>query len=161
MNKNQDTIRVRIKRWLARVPLREKRQKDLDRYRQEKHRLEELEEDALELEYINTIAKYEHKKGIMSIFVIFILVAILMKVWKYFFSFIEKIILYLTSSNGDTDIAIVTFVIYATIIASITAIILSMLVAFTRSANRLNKHLLIIKEVRNFKNEREVPQNKK
>jgi len=108
-----------------------------------------MEADELDLEYINTITKYEHKKGIVSIFMISILVATLMNVWKYFFFIIEKIISYLASSNGDTDIAIVTFVFYATIIVLITVIILSMLVVHIRNRNRLNKHLLTIKVVRN------------
>lgn len=87
-------------------------------------RLQKMENDELHFEYISLKSEYEHKKNIMAIFLLSIVIAALADAWKYFFSFIERIMQYAISGAGDeAETAKIVFIFSVLIVALIMAVV--------------------------------------
>ena len=136
------------------VSYQERRRKKLQRYRQESMRLQEMEDDELHFEYVSLRSEYEHRKNIMTIFMLSIVIAVFMDTWKYFFSFIEKIMKYAVSGQGsEAEIAGVVFIFSASVVAVITVVVFLILAVHVKRMYELNKNLMIVEELRKEQNE--------
>lgn len=113
-----------------------------------------MEVDELDLEYINMKSIYEHKKNVLSIFMLSIVISVLLNVWNYFYRFIEKIIQYTTSYQGnEIDIAKMVFILSVITVAFITIIIVVMLIIYLKRMHQTYKNVMIIEELRNRRND--------
>lgn len=139
-----------FKKYIMSFTYKEQRSRDLQQYRDRISTLRNMDNDELNFEYISIKSKYEHKKSILTLFVISIALAILMNVWKYFFDFLEKALQLASSYSGNKiEIAVVLFWIGLIMTAFITFVILYVIISYTRELNKLRKELLIIETIMN------------
>jgi len=147
-------INGKIRRYIMYISFQERRKRALIRYKQEINRLQSMEVDELDLEYINMKSIYEHKKNVLSIFMLSIVISVLLNVWNYFYRFIEKIIQYTTSYQGnEIDIAKMVFILSVITVAFITIIIVVMLIIYLKRMHQTYKNVMIIEELRNRRND--------
>jgi len=147
-------ISGKIRRYIMYISFQERRKRALIRYKQEINRLQSMEVDELDLEYINMKSIYEHKKNVLSIFMLSIVISVLLNVWNYFYRFIEKIIQYTTSYQGnEIDIAKMVFILSVITVAFITIIIVVMLIIYLKRMHQTYKNVMIIEELRNRRND--------
>lgn len=112
--------------------------------------------DQLLFEYINQKSKYEYKKGILTLFIVSIGLALLMNVWKKFFSFMESALKY-TSTIADVknfEIAQVSFYISISTATFVTILIIFFIFTYVHELVMINKELILIAEIRNRKTEK-------
>lgn len=111
--------------------------------------LARMEPDAIDLEYINKKTEYEHKKTVLSVLMITIVLSVLMDAWSAFYKFMEKVARYSASSpRGSEQIAKVGFVIAAILVVFVTIVVCIILVMNTRERRRVYRDLLIIETER-------------
>lgn len=127
----------------------ERKKRELECYRQEKKRLQKMEKDEMELEYINLKSEYERKKNILFVFMTAIVVSILLYTWSAFFELARKIMQYAASaSDGGIEIAKVTFYLCVILIIFVTVVAVGILVIHIRRIGQLYKKILMIEEVK-------------
>lgn len=142
-------IQEKIKSYVMYLSMKERKEREYLKYMEEFNRLKDLSESRLSSEYINTKSKYEYKKNKLSIFVIAIVLAVLTDVWKYFYKFIEQILLFASNQQIDAiDIAITGFMIAVIVSACVTSMIIFLLIDYIKETYSVHRHLLIIEEIR-------------
>ena len=124
----------------------------MEKYRKEVNRLEDIADDEVDFEYINLKSKYEHKKNILFIFILTIIMCILMNVWKYFFNIIEKIIQLTVNQGIEIAIAKVLFIGTITIIVFITVLTFFIIQSYVKQMQRIYMELLIVEEIKKKQN---------
>lgn len=143
----------RFKNYVMSFSYKERRAKNLADYKNRVRELENMERDELDFEYINLKAECEHKKSVLTIFIITIALAMLMNIWEKFFSFIEKALTYAASvQENGIEVAKISFVISAMLVMSLTVIILYVLLTYMKEIKQMQKELMMIEEVRNKQN---------
>jgi len=146
-------ISDKIKHCVMSISFQERKKKALIRYRQEKDRLQNMNADEIDLEYINMKTEYEHRKNVLSIFMLSIIISVLMGAWKYFYMFIEKVIQYISSYPGsEIEIAKAAFIISVIVILVITVTIFVILIMYTKRMRRVYRYLIMVDEIRNRRN---------
>lgn len=139
----------KIKGCIMAISYQERRKKKLGQYRKALVRLQEMEDDELHFEYISLKSEYEHRKNIMAIFLLSIVITALADTWKYFFSFIERIMQYAISGSGnEVNTAKVVLIFSILIVALITVVVFWILIAHTKRIYELNKNLMIVEKGR-------------
>lgn len=144
-----DDIGNKLKRSIMSVSLQQRKKKELKRYRKEINKLNEMDEDEVDLEYIILKSQYEHKKNILSIFMLTILISIFMNAWGHLYHFMEITIQFVTNQGNDMKTAQVVFMLTAIFIVFITVLILFLLISHTRRMHQIYKELLTVEEIRN------------
>ena len=124
----------------------------MEKYRKEVNRLEDIADDEVDFEYINLKSKYEHKKNILFIFILTIIICILMNVWKYFFNIIEKIIQLTVNQGIEIAIAKVLFIGTITIIVFITILTFFVIQSYVKQMHEIYMELLIVEEIKKKQN---------
>lgn len=143
-------ITEQVKRRIMAISYQERKRKELIRYRQEIKRFRNMEDDEIDLEYINLKSLYEHKKNVLSIFIVTILISALMEAWKYFYKFIERILQFATLSHGsESEMAKAVFAITVIMIMFVTIIVFSALFLHMRRMHHIYIKLITIEEIRN------------
>lgn len=132
--------------YVMRFSYREKRKRELENFRKEVQRLRCMDKDELNFEYIELKAEYEHRKSVLTLFVISILLSILMNAWGKFFSFMKSALQY-TAGDSSTEVMMVSFWIAVCIIIFITIIILFVLFTLSNDMKKLRRRLMIIQSV--------------
>lgn len=144
-----DNLINKLKRSIMSVSFQERRKKELKKYRKEVNRLNEMDDDEIDLEYITLKAQYEHKKNILSIFMLTILISFLMNAWGRFYHLIELTMQFVTDQGNDMKTAQVVFMLTAILIVFITVLILFLLISHTKRMHQIYKELLTVEEIRN------------
>lgn len=143
-------ISNRFKSYVMSFSYKERRVKNLADYKKRVRELENMERDELNFEYINLKAECEHKKSVLTVFIILIVLAMLMNIWERFFSFIEKALTYAASvQENGIEIAKISFVTSAMLAIALTVIILYILLNYMKDIKQMQKELMMIEEVRN------------
>lgn len=131
------------------ISLQERKKRELARYKKEIKYLEKMENDEIDLEYFNLKSQYEHKRNILSIFMLTIIVSILMSVWKYFYNFVEMFMKFVTLDHGnDVETAKLIFIISVIITVFITVLIMRILISYVKKMHQIYKKLLVVGEIR-------------
>lgn len=129
---------------------KERRAKKLEEYKKRVHELKNMESVEIDFEYINLKSEYEHKKSILTIFIISIALSVLMNVWEKFFLFMEKALTYAVSfQEGEIEVAKISFLISLFVAVFLTVIILYIILTYMKKIKQIQKELMIIEEVRN------------
>lgn len=140
----------RFKSYVMSFSYRERRAKKLADYKRRVSELKRMERDEIDFEYINLKSACEHKKSVLTIFIISIALAMLMNVWEKFFLFVEKALKYAASfQDSEIEVAKISFVISVITAVLLTVIILSVLFNYMKEIKQIQKELMIIEEVRN------------
>lgn len=144
------TIVQRIRNRVMYFSMQERKQREYARYEEEVQKLESMSELQLQSEYISVKAKYEHRKSILSLFLVSIVLAILTNVWKYFSDFLNQLLQFTLADQADSgEIAKVGFIISTIVVVCITVVVFLFLFASVRKSNALYRRLLMIEDVKN------------
>lgn len=139
-----------FRRFIMSFSFKERREKELTKYRRRIAELMNMPADELDFEYITLKSQYEHKKNILTILLISIALAIITNAWKYFFIFMEKALQYASSFKGnEIEMAKISFIISITTVTFVTLFILAILIANMKEVCRMQKELMIVETVRN------------
>lgn len=140
----------RFKNYVMSFSYKERRAKKLAEYKRRVCELKSMERDEIDFEYINLKSECEHKKSVLTIFIITIALAMLMNIWEKFFLFVEKALTYAESfQESGIEVAKISFIISIIVAIFLTVIILYVLFTYMREIKRIQKELKIIEEVRN------------
>lgn len=139
----------RFKDFVMSISFKERRKRELLKYRKRVHDLKRMDSDEIDFEYISLKSEYEHKKSSLTILIITIALAVLMNVWKYFFAFVEKALYYAASFKGsEIEIAKVSIAISIIVTVVTTFAILIILITYMKEIYRIQKELMIVETVR-------------
>lgn len=137
-----------LKNYVMRFSYREKRNQKLVKFRQEVKALNNMDRDELEFEYVNLKSKYEHKKSVLTLFLLSIALAVLMDIWKKFFSFMGMVLQYTQTVEADSmEIIKVSLVISILVAIAITLLILLFLYTLLTDISKMRRKLMIIENV--------------
>lgn len=140
----------RFRSYVMSFSYRERKAKKLEEYKRRVCQLKSMERDEIDFEYINLKSECEHKKSVLTIFIITIALAMLMNVWEKFFWFMERALIYATSAQENgMEVAKVSFIISVIAAVFFTVIILCILFAYMREIKQIQRELKIIEEVKN------------
>lgn len=95
---------MKIFDYIQMLSLNERDKKHLYEFLKKKEKYESMDKDELEMHYIKICTRYEHKKIILLTLMSTIFISMLSNTWKYFFSMIEKLIIYMYSGYGNSEI---------------------------------------------------------
>lgn len=148
-------MRKNFEKVIMSLSFQERKKKELDRYIKEMKRLENSSSAALHLEYIDTKATYEHKKNILGIFSISLIISILMGVWRGLFSVIGKAIYHMVKYQLS-EIELIELTLFFLIIGTlvITGLLCLFLFQYLKKIRNLYKKILMLEEVRRRKDAR-------
>lgn len=142
--------------YIMRFSYQEKRKQKLEKYRKEVKALNDMDSDELEFEYINLKSKYEHKKSVLTLLLLSIALAILMDIWKKFFSFMRMALQYTQTVKTDSmEIINVSLVVSVLVAIAITLLILLFLYMFLADISKMKRRLMIIEKVMENKEKQE------
>ena len=98
-----------------------------------------------DFEYIKLKTEYEHKKNVMVVFIVAVVLSVITGIWSGFFEFMQTVFTY-SSKNGQIDetIIIMSFVICAAVAVFATIIILCIIYMNDRYINDLRKRIMIL-----------------
>lgn len=108
-----------------------------------------MEDDEIDMEYIDLKSEYEHKKNVLLVFFTSIVISVLMSAWNIFYEYTGKLMQYIAVVRGvETEIAEVTFYLCTVIIVCITIIIFWILAAYLKRIKQLYKRILMIENIK-------------
>lgn len=141
------TYKEKIQNWVMQFSYQERRKRAFSAYEDEIMRLENLSDSEIEFEYVNLKTEYEHKKHILSILMISILLSAIMGIWKYFYTVMEQVIRFSTAYQGEEgEIVKIAFMIFFIVIIFITVMTFLILLSHMKSMRQIYRKLLIIEE---------------
>ena len=140
----------RFKRYIMSLSYKERRARELFKYKERIQELESMDSDELDFEYVSLKSAYEHKKSVLVLLIISIALALLMNVWKYFFSFIQESIQYGSTIVGNgIEVVEVSFTIAFILTLFTTFVIAFLLIAYMNELRQIQRELMIVEIVRN------------
>lgn len=138
----------KIRNYIMKFSYQERRQRELEAFAKELKKYRDMTDDELKYEYIGLKTEYEHKKGILTLFVVSIALAVLTNVWNKFFGFMEQVIQYAAKiENGGADVASVSFGICVIVSIFITVVILVALFTVASDMKGIRKKFMMIEDV--------------
>ncbi|MCI8507302.1 MAG: hypothetical protein HFJ06_01875 [Lachnospiraceae bacterium] len=144
--------REEFKAYVMRYSYQARRKRKLDSFNKEIKRLRAMDKDELDFEYIEFKTELDHKKNVLSLFLISIALSVLMNVWSKFFSFMHTAFQYAaTSSDSSEEIMKISFILSALMSIVITLVILFLLFDLSKEMMIAQKELMIIENVRKEK----------
>lgn len=145
--------RGKFKEHMMRFSYEEKRRVKLERFNQEVKKYREMDENELDFEYIELKTELDHKKNVLTLFVISIALAVIMNIWSKFFSFMQMALQYAaTSEDSKTEIIKISFIISVAITILLTLAILFFLFDLSKDMMILQKKLMIIENIKKERN---------
>ncbi|MBC1793660.1 hypothetical protein [Listeria booriae] len=144
MKKSMD----KIKNMLAYLSRSSWEKRQYIKYDKERRDLETLTNRELSSKYVNTKAKYEYKRNILSFFVGAILLAIFMGMWGIFYNAVKQSLKLIYSVSASNELAVASLIIASIFFAIVVILIIFFLFMYLNSLHYLHRQLLIIEEVR-------------
>ena len=104
-----------------------------------------MDKQQFDFEYIKLKTEYEHKKNVMVVFIVAVVLSVITGIWSRFFEFMQTVFTY-SSKNGQIDetMIIMSFVICAAVAVFATIIILCIIYMNGRYINDLRKCIMIL-----------------
>lgn len=141
--------KMKIKDYILRFTYRERRSVELAEFKKELKEYRIMHRDELEFEYVNLKAEYEHKKGVLTAFVVSLALAILMNIWKAFFSFMEQVFQYVAViTDAGNEVVGVSFRISVIVVVAVMMFVIFVLFSLARNVKEMRRRLIIIEEIR-------------
>lgn len=131
---------------------RSRRKKHLLLFNKKLEKYKSMSENEFTMEYIETNAKYEHKKYMLTVVTITFLISSIMDAWKFFYDILCQLFIMDISETGLNaqwaEILVITIIILIFIIA------FSILFYLTQNLNKLSKQRIFLEEVKAIKMEK-------
>lgn len=146
-------IGKKIKNYIMKLSYQERRKRELESFEKELAKYRNMTNDELKYEYIKLKTEYEHKKGVLTLFVVSIALAILTNVWSKFFSFMEQVFQYAaTRRDAGVDVIGVSFFISIVVLVFITLIVIASLLILADDMKMIRRKVMMIEDVMERKN---------
>ena len=137
-----------ISNYIMKFSYKEKRMKRLNIFKQEIIKYRTMDMDELKFEYVEVKTEYEHKKNVLTLFVISVSLAVLMNIWGKFFGFMEAVWKYSAAlADNTTNATMMCFFIAVIIAVSITIIVLIFLLELSKELKKMRRDLTIIENI--------------
>ena len=137
-----------VEQYIMHFSYQERKKREMESYKKELHRLKDLDKDELDLEYIDVLVEYEHRKNILTVFILTVVIAMLLGVWKILYTFVQSLIEYVGTQAGASETAEVFFFILMVSALFITVVILIILFSHVKRMKDLYRQRLIIETLR-------------
>lgn len=132
----------------------ERRKRRLDTFEHVLVKYRNMQNDELNFEYIEVKAEIEHKKNVLSLFIVVIALSVLMNAWSKLISFLQKVLEYAgTTGDAGEQVVMISFLIAIIIVVAVTVIILFIFFELSRDIMMLEKKLMLIEYVKAEANE--------
>lgn len=118
----------RIQDYINNLSYNEREKRKLKQYREKILKYTAMDDDELEMNYINIRAAYEHRKNVLAAILGTLLISIIMDTWKYFFEAIHDIIVLMYARSGNEEAMAKLALMLTSIIAIAVFIILLLIV---------------------------------
>lgn len=142
-----------MRKFFEKFTIEYKRQKALSEFKEKIQKLRDMSNDELKYEQITTQTLYERKKGLLTLFLITIILAVIMNVWDKSFSFMKMAFEYAgTLATGNFDIIKISFWISFIIAAIITVVVFAYVLVIMKDISDLKKKLSMVETVMNERN---------
>ena len=142
-----------MRKFFEKFTIEYKRQKALSEFKEKIQKLRDMSNDELKYEQITTQTLYERKKGLLTLFLITIILAVIMNVWDKFFSFMKMAFEYEgTLATVNFDIIKISFWISFIIAAIITVVVFAYVLVIMKDISDLKKKLSMVETVMNERN---------
>lgn len=142
-------LKDKIKEKIMYISFQERKKREYEAYSQKIQYLKSLTSEQLDAEYVNTKARYESKKSMLSLVVVTVILAILMEVWKYFFDFVKRVISFAENQMpNEFEIAKLGVLLSVILVIFLTVIVVSVLIGYVKELREIYSYLLMIEEVR-------------
>ncbi len=139
----------KIKSGIMYISFQERQKRELAQYEKIKERYVNLKKNEQDLEYINLKTKYEYKKNILLAFMVTVIIAVLTGIWKTFYEFGERALVYIASMQDvGTDYTKISVVIFFILVTAISIIFVIIIVAHIYGMKKQYKELLLIEHIR-------------
>lgn len=122
-----------------------KKKSEFEQYKKLYSKYLNMDKQQFDFEYIKLKTEYEHKKNVMVVFIVAVVLSVITGIWSRFFEFMQTVFTY-SSKNGQIDetIIIMSFVICAAVAVFATIIILCIIYMNDRYINDLRKCSMIL-----------------
>lgn len=122
-----------------------KKKSEFEQYKKLYSKYLNMDKQQFDFEYIKLKTEYEHKKNVMVVFIVAVVLSVITGIWSRFFEFMQTVFTY-SSKNGQIDetIIIMSFVICAAVAVFATIIILCIIYMNDRYINDLRKCIMIL-----------------
>ncbi len=141
-------ITEQIRQRIMSISFAERKQREYERYEQQMGYLRSLTENQLHAEYVDTKAKYESKKNMLSLVLVTVILAMFMNVWKYFFQFIKQVLIFSERQSADASGVIeVSFFISIVLAIFLSVVIIGVLMNYMKDLYKIYRYLLMIEKV--------------
>ncbi|HJD45831.1 MAG TPA: hypothetical protein H9909_03205 [Candidatus Mediterraneibacter norfolkensis] len=131
-----------VEQYVMYFSYQERKKREMESYKKELHRLKDLDKDELDLEYIDVLVEYEHRKNILTVFILTVVIAMLL------YMFVQSLIEYVGTQSGASETAEVFFFILLVSALFITVVILIILFSHVKRMKDLYRRRLVIETVR-------------
>lgn len=130
---------------------RSRKQKSLLLFNTKLEKYKSMPENEFTMEYIETNARYEHKKFMLTVVTISFIISFLMDAWKFFYNILFQ--LFVTNVSDSALNAQLAEILVITIFILIVITAFSILFYLTQDLNKLSKQRIFLKEVKEIKME--------
>lgn len=122
-----------------------KKKSEFEQYKKLYSKYLNMDKQQFDFEYIKLKTEYEHKKNVMVVFIVAVVLSVITGIWSRFFEFMQTVFTY-SSKNGQIDetIIIMSFVICAAVAVFATNIILCIIYMNDRYIKDLRKCIMIL-----------------
>ena len=140
----------KFKQYIQKLSVKERKKKRFNSYLEKVDGLRALDDNNLNYEYINLKTRYEYKKSVLTLLTVSVGIAIIMDVWKKFFSFMEMALQYASAVGADAiGVSSVSFIISSITALSISALIIYVLLSLMKEISEIKKELMIVEMIIN------------
>lgn len=146
-------VEQQMLKYLKYFSLEEREKREYRQYKKEYDRLFALSEKELDSKFVNTQARYRHKKNVSSLFLVAILLSVLSGVGFNLFEFCKKTLAFAYGSSANAEEIIkIGFFLSGVIFFCVAIAVFALLLYCLKDLRSFDKELLIIEEVRKAKN---------
>ena len=143
-SKTVEKINIILEKFIEIISYSGRRKKNLVSYHKEYNRYMAMADDEFDTEYIETVAAYEHKKLMITIVFIVLVISAVTNIWSSFFELLTKLLI-----SGQTENRLVQAAEYLSwFIIILTFIFAAMIVySLSNSLYKLNKSKILLEKV--------------
>lgn len=145
---NMSQLINKFKNWIMSFTCDERRNKQLQTFRDEFSHYSSIDKVELNYEYINCKVEYEHKKNILTLIVVTIAVSLIINIWGKMFSFLNMAIKYDNYLNDTQDTFIVCLVVATVIVLTFMIVIIYILHKIFNNLKQLKQQIELIEYVK-------------
>lgn len=143
-------MKLKSKSRIGFVSYNKKQREKLATYKEQISYYKKCDINALELEYIDLKTEYEHKKRVLSLFVVTAVLSVVMDIWRNLFTITGFGLQYFASSTEDEQkLGAIIMILTIGLIIIVFVIFITLISLYLRSIRNIDKQIMILEEIIN------------